>query len=74
MMKLLIDFGVKLSTRDQDGKTPLHIAAEYGHILTYMSLYLTLLNLYKSAKCVSWSESAKCVWSESAKCVSWSDC
>ncbi|XP_060576349.1 transient receptor potential cation channel subfamily A member 1-like [Ruditapes philippinarum] len=31
MMKLLIDFGVKLSTRDQDGKTPLHIAAECGN-------------------------------------------
>jgi len=29
MLKLLVDHRISLDARDQDGKTPLHVAAEY---------------------------------------------
>ncbi|KAH3861103.1 hypothetical protein DPMN_024031, partial [Dreissena polymorpha] len=31
ILRLLMDFGINLEARDQDGKTPLHVAAEYGN-------------------------------------------
>jgi len=31
MLKLLVDHRISLDARDQDGKTPLHVAAEYVH-------------------------------------------
>ncbi|XP_052775475.1 transient receptor potential cation channel subfamily A member 1-like [Mya arenaria] len=41
MLKLLIDFGSSLDARDQDVKTPLHIAAEFGNYTSVEMLIAT---------------------------------